>query len=84
MPIPYTSKGWETRFGKFLKSYGTHKLAKELGIYPSTIYHWMAGVHYPRTETAQKIVIAAKSIRFRLTLSDVYEGQHELVAEVNQ
>ena len=32
MPIPYTSKGWETRFGKFLKTYGTHKLAKELGI----------------------------------------------------
>lgn len=63
---------WNSRFGKFIRTYGTAKLATELAVNPSTIYHWMAGDSSPRPTTAQQLLIAAKTIQFRLTHRDIY------------
>ena len=84
MPIPYTSKGWDSRFGKFIKTYGTYKLATLLAIHPSTIYHWMGGSSSPRPTHAKLILAAAKTIQFRLTHRDIYESAVTPAPEVTQ
>ena len=63
---------WSSRFGKFIRTYGTAKLARDLAVNPSTIYHWMGGDSSPRPTTAQQLLAAAKSIQFRLTHRDIY------------
>jgi DNA-binding phage protein len=75
---------WRSRFGKFIRTYGTAKLARELAINTSTIYHWMGGASSPRPTTAQQILAAAKSIQFRLTHRDIYEIASVPTAEVSQ
>ena len=76
---------WSSRFGKFIRTYGTAKLARDLAVNPSTIYHWMAGDSSPRPTTAQHMVAAAKSIQFRLTHRDIYlDPAPSVAAEVSQ
>ena len=79
-----TSNRWRSRFGKFIQAYGTAKLARELAINSSTIYHWMGGASSPRPTNAQQILTAAKSIQFRLTHRDIYENAGAPNAEVTQ
>jgi len=63
---------WETRFAKFVRAFGTQKLADTLQIKRSAIYHWISGSVQPHPENAKKVVALAKSIEFDLSLSDVY------------
>ncbi len=63
---------WETKFGRFVLAYQAEKLAADLGVHPSAIYHWIAGSNQPKAAKAQKLVELARKIGFRLRLEDVY------------
>ncbi len=63
---------WETTFAKFVRAYGAQKLADELQIQRSAIYHWIAGSVQPHPDNAKRLVELASSIQFELSLSDIY------------
>ena len=85
MPTSKSSR-WRSHFGEFIRTYGTAKLARDLQVNDSTIYHWMGGRSFPRPTTARQLIVAARSIRLKLTYRDIYQRRQisAATAEVNQ
>ena len=51
------TKNWTGRFPAFVFAYGGPlKLAADLGVVHSSVYHWMSGSWPPKYKTAQRIV----------------------------
>ena len=66
------TKNWTGRFPAFVFAYGGPlKLAADLGVVHSSVYHWMSGSWPPKYKTAQRIVELATSAKFALSIDDV-------------
>jgi hypothetical protein len=66
------TKNWTGRFPAFVFAYGGPlKLAADLGVVHSSVYHWMSGSWPPKYKTAQQIVELAQSAKFALSIDDV-------------
>jgi hypothetical protein len=63
---------WKSEFARFVKSYGVVKLAKQLRILPSAIYHWIQGDTAPRPVHAEIIQRLARERGARLTMDQIY------------
>jgi transcriptional regulator with XRE-family HTH domain len=63
---------WKSKFARFVKSYGVIDLAKQLGIDPSAIYHWIQGDTAPRPVYAEIIQRVARERGARLTMDQIY------------
>jgi transcriptional regulator with XRE-family HTH domain len=70
------SPRWQTKFGRFVRTYGAARLARKLEVDPAAIYQWVRGQTSPRAPKARTIVILASEIT-RLSLDDIY-SQYEL------
>jgi hypothetical protein len=70
------SDRWNSKFGRFVLSYGVADLAIDLGIDSSAIYHWIRGESAPRRVYAIAIRDLARESGERLTLDQIY--QHSL------
>jgi hypothetical protein len=66
------AKRWESKFARFVGTYGAKQLASELRIDPAAIYHWVRGVSRPKPEHAASIQRVAREQGMRLTLDDIY------------
>lgn len=71
---------WQTRFGRWVKSYGATRLAQELGLScgpggPITIYQWVGGTRTPRPASALRIVTLARG---KVRLDDVYAHRYQV------
>ena len=73
---------WKTRFGVFVRTFGTTELAHQLNIDPQAIYHWIRGQTSPRPHLARTIVSLASSTAVSLTLEDIY-AQRDLHVDQN-
>lgn len=69
-------KRWNSKFAKFVGTYGVRRLAKELGVDQSVIYHWIRGVVRPVPDRAAAIQRLARESGRRLTIADIYEHAH--------
>jgi len=80
------SSRWRSKFGEFIRAYGTARLARDLQVNESTIYHWMGGRSIPRPTMARQLIVAAQSIHVRLTYRHIYQRREipAATAEVNQ
>jgi hypothetical protein len=72
------SKRWRSKFARFLRAYGVARLAKELDIRPSAIYHWIGGATVPRPAHAAIIQRLAREARVKLTLDHIYQHSRDL------
>lgn len=48
------AKNWKSKFARFVDSFGTNRLALELGIDSSAICHWIRGPTTPRPISRRK------------------------------
>lgn len=63
---PRRNPGWASPLGRWVESYGSTRLAFELGVRPETIYHWIAGRSSPAPRRGLAIVRLSKgAISFR-------------------
>jgi DNA-binding XRE family transcriptional regulator len=69
-------KRWNSKFGVFLLAYGVKKLARELSLDPSAIYHWMRGRTSPHHATAIEIRRIAGSQRVSLSIEEIYQQKY--------
>jgi hypothetical protein len=69
---------WTTAFAKFVEKRGATKLAEDLQVVRTAVYHWIEGTTSPRPDKAIQIVEIAKSARFQLTLVDIYAHRHHV------
>ena len=67
---------WGTRFGSWVKRYGTGNLARDVGVglygaplTPKAVIQWVAGSRAPRPAHALRIVQLAGG---RVSLDDIY------------
>ncbi len=67
----------KSEFSRFIESYGVEALAAQLGIDPSTIYHWLRGVSAPRRTHAEIIQRLARERGTTLTLDAIYAHASE-------
>ncbi len=74
------SNRWESRFGRFIQSYGVAHLATELEIQPGAIYQWIRGITAPRPAYAAAIRDLAHGSGFRLSLDEIYGHRSSLLA----
>ena len=66
------TRNWTGRFPTFVREYGgARKLAVELGVAQSSVYHWIEGSWRPEYLKAQRIVELAKCAKFALSIEDV-------------
>jgi DNA-binding XRE family transcriptional regulator len=65
-------KQWATPFGRFVRNYGAEKLAKDLGVTKSAVYHWTRGTAAPSPMTALQMIEFAARSSATLTLDDIY------------
>ena len=72
---------WKTRFGRFVESYGLKRLAEELKIDLSAIYHWMGGRTSPDIVNVARIQKLASRQGVDLSLMDIYRLRDELHAK---
>jgi hypothetical protein len=63
---------WRSKFARFVSSYGSSRLAKELGVDPSAITHWIRAITKPKPEYAAAMRGIARKQGTRLTLDDIY------------
>jgi hypothetical protein len=63
---------WESKFARFVRSYGVDPLAARLAIQPSAIYHWIRGATAPRPAHAGLIQRLARQRGVVLTLDQIY------------
>lgn len=47
---------WATTFGTWVRKYGIDKLAKDLNVVPSAVYHWVHGRFVPRQPMMAAII----------------------------
>jgi hypothetical protein len=68
------SSRWNTPFGRWVRTYSTQKLARELqrrgfSVSQLATYHWVAGRRAPRPEHARAMVMMSKH---QISLNDIY------------
>jgi hypothetical protein len=71
---------WESKFARFVRTYGAERLAAALDVHSSAIYHWIRGVTTPRPDRAAIIQRVAHECGVTLTFDDVYGHVSELRA----
>jgi hypothetical protein len=71
---------WESKFARFVRTYGAERLAGALDVHSSAIYHWIRGVTTPRPDRAAIIQRLAYESGVTLTFDDVYGHVSELRA----
>jgi hypothetical protein len=69
---------WESKFARFVRTYGAERLAGALDVHSSAIYHWIRGATAPRPDRAAIIRRLAHENGIILTFDDVYEHVSEL------
>ena len=74
-------KHWDSKFAQFVQGYGVERLARELGVVPSAIYHWILGDTSPHPARAIFIQRLAKRSGTDLTLDEIYEHFREVHSE---
>jgi len=74
-------KRWNSKFAGFVQSYGVEKLARQLRIAPSAVYHWMSGKTSPHPAKAISIQRIARRRGFSLTLEEIYQHSREVRSE---
>lgn len=72
MSIENDMKPWDSKLAKFVQGYGVSKLAKELSVQPSAIYHWIRGATSPHPSKAQALQRLAKLAGVAITLDEIY------------
>ena len=65
-------KRWKSKFARFVGDYGPRRIASELRIDSSAIYHWIRGASTPRPAHAAIIQRLARDQGIRLTFDDIY------------
>lgn len=65
-------KRWNSKFARFVERYGVARIATELHIDPTAIYHWIRAVTRPKPELAAIIQRIAGQHGTKLTLDDIY------------
>jgi hypothetical protein len=63
---------WNSKFARFIQCYGVERLAAQLDLNPSAIYHWIRGATAPRVPHAEIIQHLACGRRSRLTMDDIH------------
>jgi hypothetical protein len=53
---PREPRRWESGFGRWVSDFGIARLAPQLGVTRTCIYHWVQGRREPRPEQARAIV----------------------------
>jgi len=69
-----------SKFEQFLRRYGVARMAAQLQIDESAIYHWLRGVTRPKPEFAVIIQRIAREEGSSLTLDDIYGHARKLRA----
>ena len=72
---------WQSKFARFIQSYGVESLAKQLDVLPSAIYHWIRGATTPRPAHAEVIQRLVRERGLRLTFDEIYGHRRELRAD---
>jgi transcriptional regulator with XRE-family HTH domain len=65
---------WESNFGRFVSRYGAEKLAGELGVDRTAVYHWVRGASMPVSLTAVHLHSLAREGGFQISFDDIYEN----------
>ena len=63
---------WESKFARFVQTYGAERLAGTRDVHSSAIYHWIRGVNAPRPDRAALIQRLALESGLSLSFEDVY------------
>jgi hypothetical protein len=63
---------WTSSFARFIGSYGVTRLARELAIDPTAVYHWISGTTAPKPTLAVQICCVARQRRVTLSLIEIY------------
>lgn len=63
---------WDSKFARFVASYGIELLAARLRVTRSAVYHWMHGSNSLHPANAQAICRLAKRRHIELSLDDIY------------
>jgi hypothetical protein len=71
------TKRWNSKLARFIMSYGVTRLAAQLGIRASAIYHWTAGRCSPDPVNAVAIQKLARRRRVTLSLTDIYRQRRQ-------
>lgn len=74
-------KRWESKLGRFVRSFGTEKLARRLRIEPSAIYHWINGRTSPHPSKAISLQRIAKRRGVTLSLDEIYQHFRDVRSE---
>lgn len=70
---PITERRYRnSKFERFVLSYGVKLLAERLAIRPSAIYHWIRGSTAPRPVHAEIIQRLARERGARLSMDQIY------------
>jgi len=69
-------KRWESRFGRFVKTYGVKLLASRLNVRSTAVYGWVSGRVSPTSGNALAIRKLAKRRRIALPLEVIYQQFH--------
>jgi hypothetical protein len=67
-----------SKFEKFVRNYGVDLLASQLGLQPSSIYHWLRGSTSPHPDNAIEIQRLARSRGIVLELEEIYGHVREV------
>lgn len=65
-------KRWKSKLARFVGSYGARRIASELRIDTSAIYHWVRVATTPRPAHAVAIQRLAHECGIRLTFDEIY------------
>ena len=72
---------WNSKFGRFVKSYGVELLAVRLKVVPNSIYDWISGRTSPHPANALAIQRLAKRRGIALSLNQIYLHFREVHSE---
>lgn len=61
----------DTALGRFVRSYGSDKLAKALGVDPRTVRYWVSGTVSPQPQLARRLLEIARECGTELTAEDI-------------
>lgn len=74
------TKRYRSAFARFIVAYGLRRLAKELQIHNTAVYHWVRGSTTPHPTHAVIIQRLARKAHFKLTLDEIYKHARNLRA----
>lgn len=69
-------KRWDSRFGRFVKTYGVELLASRLHVRSTAVYGWVSGRVSPTSGNALAIRRLAKRRGIVLSLEVIYQQFH--------